>query len=127
MIIPICLVVIACLAGWVYGEVSNNRSIRILSSIASVVVLSAVAAVASGLYTALSVGIPMSTAVREYLDASRAQLSDGNTHFVIDEFEGFKRRASVTYETGAFLGAIERETQRMHDGPSAREGAQNGD
>ena len=62
----------------------------------------------------------MTTAVHEYLDATEEQLQAGNTDFVINELNGFKVRAHVTYETGAFLDAIENETQRMSTGPNER-------
>jgi len=118
MLILVLFSVVVCLGGWIHGEVVNNRPVRILSAMATILVVSVIAASVTSLSTSLSVGIPMSSAFHEYLDASRAQLSEGNTQFVIDEFKGFKQRAQATYETGAFRDAVKRETQRMHNGPS---------
>lgn len=112
----LCLA-IACIVGWICGEASNNRSVRVIATIATVIVFSAIAAIGSGISTSLSVGIPMSAAVHEYLDASSAQLAAGHADFVSREFEGFKDRAHVTYETGGFLNNVRSETARMKAGP----------
>ena len=119
MLILVLLVVVACVGGWLYGEANNSQPIRVICAIACMVVFSGIATALSGLHTALSIGIPMSTAVHVYLDASQAQLQAGNADFVISEFNGFNERAQVTYETGAFLESVEKEIQRMSSGPNA--------
>lgn len=118
MLLFVLLAVVACVGGWLYGEIKNNQLARVLGAIGCILVFSGIAATISGLHTALSVGIPMSTAVHEYLDASTTQLQNGHVDFVVNEFNGFKERAHVTYETGAFLDAVASETQRMTAGPS---------
>ena len=118
MLILVFIVVLACVGGWLYGEAKNNQPIRVICALGCMVVFSGIAAAVSGLHTALSVGIPMSTAVHEYLDAATSQLQDGNVDFVVDEFDGFKQRAHITYETGAFLDEVKKETNRMKSGPT---------
>jgi hypothetical protein len=121
MLVPCVIVILLVVSvlGWILGEAKDKRFVRIPSTIGAVIVCSCIAAIASGLLTALSVGIPMATALHEYLDASAAQLKIGNTAFVLEEFEGFKKRAVVTYETGWFLKQIRSETARMESGPQA--------
>jgi hypothetical protein len=68
----------------------------------------------------LTIGIPLTTAVHEYLDASAAQLVNGNVGFVVAEFDGFKQNAHVTYETRAFTEAVQIETNRMKAGPRGK-------
>ena len=114
-------IALVCVGGWVYGELTNNRAIRLTSSIFALVVFTMIAITASGIHTALSIGVPTSTAVHEYLDAAAEQLAAGHTDFVVKEFSSFKERAHVTYETGAFVDAVNRETARMKRGPQANQ------
>lgn len=118
MLILVFFVVLACVGGWLYGEVKNNQPIRVICALGCMVVFSSIAAAVSGLYTALSAGIPMSTAVHEYLDTATSQLQEGNVDFVVDEFDGFKQRVHITYETGTFLDEVKNETNRMKSGPT---------
>lgn len=111
--------IVACCGGWIYGEAKDNRGVRVVSTIGTVIVFSVIAAVLSDINRALGVGIPLSTAFHEYLDASAAQLTAGHIEFVVDKFSGFKERARVTYETGALLRAIQLETERMKAGPQS--------
>jgi hypothetical protein len=112
-------IALACVGGWIYGEVADNRLIRVVSSIAAMVLFVLIAVFASGIHTALSIGVPTSTAVHEYLNAAAEQLDAGQSDFVIKEFLDFKERAHVTYETVAFVDAVNRETARMKAGPLA--------
>ena len=73
MLILVFIVVLACVGGWLYGEVKNNQPIRVICALGCMVVFSSIAAAVSGLYTALSAGIPMSTAVHEYLDTATSK------------------------------------------------------
>ena len=118
MLILVFFVVLACVGGWLYGEVKNNQPIRVICALGCMVVFSSIAAAVSGFYTALSAGIPMSTAVHEYLDTATSQLQEGNVDFVVDEFDGFKQRVHITYETGTFLDEVKNETNRMKSGPT---------
>jgi hypothetical protein len=107
-----------CVVGWIYGEMENKRSLRITFAILTVIVFSGIAAGVSGINTAMSIGIPVSKAVHAYLDASSDQLLAGHIDFVIAEFDAFQERAHVTYETGGFIEAVQRETNRMRKGPA---------
>jgi hypothetical protein len=118
MLLPVLLAVVACVSSWLYGEIKNNQLARVLGAINCMLVSSSIAAAISGLHSELSVGIPMSIAVHEYLDATTTRLQDGHVDFVVNEFHGFKERTCVTYETGAFLDAMVSETQRMNAGRS---------
>ena len=111
------LVWIACVGGWLFGEVNNRQLVRVFCVIGIVTTSSIIAASASGLLTAVSIGFPLTSAVHEYLDASKGQLRAGNVEFVIQEFDDFKERAFSTYETGAFREAVDEETKRMVAGP----------
>jgi hypothetical protein len=110
VLLVVLIVFLTCLAGWIHGEAKDKRGIRVASTIALMIVLSAIAATVSGILTGLK-------AIHEYLDAASAQLTAGNIDFVIEEFDGFKTRAGVTYETGAFEDSVRRETIRMKAGP----------
>ena len=118
VLLAVLLVVIVCIIGWIYGEVADNRPVRILSTLACFVVFPIVAAVVSNLRTGLDIGVPFSSAVHEYLDAASLQIQQGNTQFVVDQFEDFKVRAHVTHETEAFVDAVADETARMKAGPT---------
>lgn len=109
---------LACIAGWVYGEAANNRPVRLIATISCVVAFATIAAGVSGLHASLSIGVPLSSAFHEYLDAASDQLKAGHTDFVVGEFSEFKEHSPITYETGALLRNIESLTKTMASGPS---------
>ncbi|MEN1679364.1 MAG: hypothetical protein AAGJ46_07195 [Planctomycetota bacterium] len=108
---------IASLCVWLYGEAADKPVLRRASAFAVVVLFTVAGSLVSGIHTALSIGIPVSTAVHEYVDAARVQLAAGEHGFVAERLEGFKRRAPVTYETGLFLDQVNEEAKRMRAGP----------
>ena len=117
MLLLVLLVSLGCVGIWLYGEYANSQPLRIVGALGCMLVCSVVAAELSGFYTALRIGTPVTTAVRDYLDATKTQLQEGNVDFVITELDGFDKRVPATYETGSFLDAVAKETLRMSTGP----------
>lgn len=102
---------------WIYGEVANNRPMRVIGAVACILSCTVVASGISGISAAFSVGIPLGEAFHAYVDAAGDQIETGNTEFVVEQFEEFKERVPVTYESGAFVRDLKSATQRMASGP----------
>jgi len=72
LLLFIVLLLVISVFGWIYGEARQSRIVRVPSTIGAVIVFSGISAIVSGVGAGLCVGIPVTTALHEYLDASAA-------------------------------------------------------
>lgn len=115
LILALVLIIVSALAiGWIAGEATDRRGIRLVCGPLFTIAIASIAAGAAALHTSFDSSTRYSGATKNFVSALVAAIDRGDAALAHDELQRFNGISSETYEGGMFLKWLNESASRLN-------------